>query len=72
MNVSDFVCHFFRTGYMPSGLISNFMISIPKVPKANSLDKFFHIVMEKFLFKIITKIIVDRLTLIASRILSPQ
>lgn len=62
--------NFFHTGYMPSGLNSNFLIHIPNVSEANYLDKFCH--MLNFLFKIVTKIIDDRLALVASRILSPQ
>lgn len=47
-----------------------FLIFIPKSKEANSIDKFFPIVLGIFLFKVITKIISDRLALIASRIVS--
>ena len=48
------------------------MILIPKVPGANSVDKFRPIILSNFIFKIITKIIADRLVIIASKINYPH
>lgn len=54
---------------MPN-LNASLLILIPKVPGANKLDNYRPIALANFQFKIITKIIVDRLGLIASRIIS--
>ena len=55
-----------------TGLNFSFMILIPKVHGANLVDKFKPIVLSNFLFKVITKILADRLSQIASRIISPS
>ena len=46
------------------------MILIPKVPGANSMDRFRPIILSNFLFKVIAKILADRLGTIAFRIIS--
>ena len=71
-DVSAAVQEFFITGSMPSNLNSNFMVLIPKQESSATLDKFRPIALGNFLFKIITRILADRLNPIASRIISPQ
>lgn len=70
--VCDVVCFFFRTCSIPLGLNSNFLILILKVENVNSLDSFCPIILCNFLFKIIDNIISGRLSLIASKIISPN
>lgn len=43
---------------------------VPKIPEANILDQFIPIALGNFLYKIFTKILVDCMACIASRILS--
>lgn len=62
--------HFFLHNYIIPNLNSNLLILIPKVSRADQLDNFRPIALTNFQFKIITKIIADRLGSIASRIIS--
>lgn len=48
------------------------IVLIPKVPNADSVSQMRSIALANFSFKIITKIIADRLGPITSRIISPQ
>ena len=68
------LCHavrsFFATGSLFSGLNSNLMVLIPKVLGANSMNKLCPIILSNFIFKIITRILADRLTNISSKIIS--
>ncbi|KAK3225537.1 hypothetical protein Dsin_005399 [Dipteronia sinensis] len=52
---------FFRTGRVFRGLNSNFIVLIPKTPNALTVNQFRLIALGNFLFKVITKIIDDRL-----------
>ena len=61
---------FFTHNYIMNNLNSNLLILIPKTPSADRLDDFQPIALANFQFKIITKIISDRLGTIASRIIS--
>ena len=70
--VCSTVRYFFVTGSILSGLNSNFMILIPKIQNADTVDKFHPIVLGNFIFKIITKILADRLASIAVRIIDPH
>ena len=71
-NVISAVQEFFRTGSILKNLNSNFLILIPKSESANSPDKFRPIVLGNFIFEVITKILADRLNVIAGRIISPN
>lgn len=48
------------------------MALIPKVDNVDSVDKFRPIVLSNFVFKETTKVLVDRLVVVASRIVSPN
>lgn len=61
---------FFRTGVLLPNLNSNILIHIPKVPGADSLGDFRSITLANFQFKIVTKILADRLAHITMRIVS--
>lgn len=62
--------HFFLNNYIMPNLNSNLLILIPKVIGADTLDNFRPIALANFQFKIITKILGDRLGIIAAKIIS--
>ncbi|XP_019425135.1 PREDICTED: uncharacterized protein LOC109334017 [Lupinus angustifolius] len=59
-------------GWLLPNMNSNSVILIPKSPNADKIEDFRPIALANFQFKIITKVLADRLSLIASRIISPQ
>jgi hypothetical protein len=63
---------FFLMGNLHTNLYSNLLILIPKTPCADSIGNSRPIALANFQFKIITKILADRLSAIASKIISPQ
>ncbi|XP_050368816.1 uncharacterized protein LOC126786897 [Argentina anserina] len=63
---------FFNIGYILPHFNSNLMILIPKVPGADIVTQLRPIAMANFIFKLITKILADRLGSIATRIISPN
>ena len=62
--------HFFVHNYIMPNMNSNLLILIPKVQGADRLDNFRPIALANFQFKIITKILGDRLGTIAPKIMS--
>ena len=72
IDVCVVVRHFFITGTIFPRLNSNFMVLIPKFPNADSVDQFRPIVLGNFVFKIITKILANRLANVATRIVDPH
>ncbi|KAM0989503.1 hypothetical protein ACFX15_012919 [Malus domestica] len=62
----------FKHGLVLPHFNSNMIVLIPKVPNADSVSQMRPIALANFSFKIITKIIADRLGPITSRIISPQ
>ncbi|KAK2368688.1 hypothetical protein QL285_081866 [Trifolium repens] len=60
-NLSNAVLQFFTTSWIMPGFNSNIIALLPKVQNATSIDQFRHITMENFKFKVISKIIADRL-----------
>ncbi|WCJ18474.1 Retrovirus-related Pol polyprotein from type-1 retrotransposable element R2 [Euphorbia peplus] len=69
-DVCRMVKSFFDTGFVLPGLNSNIMVLLPKIHGANEVSQFRPIVMSNFSFKVISKILADRLASIASRIIS--
>ncbi|XP_042484214.1 uncharacterized protein LOC122064565 [Macadamia integrifolia] len=63
---------FFRTGFMPYGINNNFLVLIPKIEGALSLDKFRALCMGNFLCKIISKILAMRLSYFLPKIISEE
>ncbi|XP_042474834.1 uncharacterized protein LOC122056934 [Macadamia integrifolia] len=63
---------FFRTGFMPYGINNNFLVLIPKIEGALSLDKFRPLCMGNFLCKIISKILAMRLSCVLPKIISEE
>ena len=71
-DVVSSVQEFFCTGVIIPNLNSNVLVLIPKVPGAATMADFRPIALANFQFKIITKILADRLAIICMRIISPQ
>ena len=63
---------FFQSGYILPNINSSFVALIPKVQEADAITQFRPIAMANFSFKIITRILADRLGPIASRIILPN
>ncbi|KAM1702451.1 hypothetical protein ACFXTN_025590 [Malus domestica] len=72
VDVVSAVRSFFLSGYILPNLNSNFVALIPKSPKANTISQFRPIALANFSFKIITKILANRLAPIAARIILPN
>ncbi|KAL6206762.1 hypothetical protein ACLB2K_024009 [Fragaria x ananassa] len=72
LEVVNAVQSFFQTGYILPNLNCSHVALIPKVPEADTITQFRPIAMANFIFKIITRILADRLSPIASRIILPN
>jgi hypothetical protein len=66
-DVVNSVQHFFLTGSLHNNIKSNLMVLIPKSTGADRVEIFW-----PFQFKIITKILADRLAFIVKKIISPH
>ena len=64
------VQEFFLGGMLPPNFNSNLIVLIPKIPGAGSMGDYRPIALANFQFKIVTKILLDRLACITSRIIS--
>ncbi|XP_019435039.1 PREDICTED: uncharacterized protein LOC109341552 [Lupinus angustifolius] len=62
----------FSNNWLPPNINSNSVVLIPKYPEADRIEDFRPIALANFQFKIITKVLSDRLALIAPKIISPQ
>ncbi|KAK9930542.1 hypothetical protein M0R45_027578 [Rubus argutus] len=71
-DVVNAVCYFFESGFIQPNLNCSFVALLPKVPEADVITQFRPIAMANFIFKIITRILADRLSPIASRIILPN
>lgn len=69
-NLVTSVQEFFREGRLPANFNSNLIVLIPKVQGAKSMGDYRPIALANFQFKIVTKIVADRLAIITSRIIS--
>jgi len=65
-DVVQSIQEFFQGGSLPNNVNSNLIVLIPKVPGANSMGDFRPIALANFQFKIINKIVADRLAYITS------
>lgn len=66
------VVQFFNSGHIFPNWNSNLVVLIPKVSGANSIENFGSIALANFKFKIVTKILMDRLSIIVPKIISPE
>ena len=70
VDVIQSVQEFFTTGVLPPNFNSNMLVLIPKITGAQAMGDFRPIALANFQFKIVTKILADRLSLITMRIIS--
>jgi len=68
-NVCNVVQQFFKQNWVLSGMNSNVVSLIPKFQGVESIKDYKPIVVTNFKFKIISKILADRLALVATRII---
>ncbi|PNX72820.1 ribonuclease H, partial [Trifolium pratense] len=71
-DVTNAVLDFFITSWILPGFNSNIIALLPKTPEATSIDQYRPIAMANFKFKIISKIIADRLASIMPSIISEE
>lgn len=62
---------FSEHGYMPSSLNHTFPVMIPKFDKAQRVDQFRPITLCNIIYKVIAKILANKLKLILDNIISP-
>lgn len=72
IDVVHSVQEIFLGGSLPPNINSNMIVLIPKVPGAKTMGDYRPIALAKFKFKIVTKIMADRLACITSRIISTE
>jgi ribonuclease HI len=71
-DVINAVLEFFTSSWILPGFNSNIIALLPKFPEAASIDQFRPIAMANFKFKIISKILADRLASIMPNIISEE
>jgi hypothetical protein len=71
-DVEDAVLQFFNTGWLLPNFNANNVILIPKSSNADSIDQFRPIAMANFKFKVISKIIADRLAQVLPSFISKE
>jgi len=71
-DVVSSVQEFFYTSVLIPNSNANILVLIPKVPGAASIGDFCPIALANFQFKIVTKILAERLAVVCMRIISPQ
>lgn len=69
-DVFNSVLQFFTQGWLLPGLNSNLVVLIPKFPEADTIENYRPIALANFQFKIITKVLADRLAFVAPTIIS--
>lgn len=72
VDVCNAVSQFFAQNWLLPNMNSNLVVLIPKMPNADRIEDFRPIALANFQFKIINKVLADRLSGIAARIISTQ
>ncbi|XP_019435941.1 PREDICTED: uncharacterized protein LOC109342405 [Lupinus angustifolius] len=72
LDVCNSVKQFFSQGWLLSNINANYVVLIPKTKGADKIKDFRPIAMANFQFKIITKVLADRLASISPKIISTQ
>ncbi|KAK2424264.1 hypothetical protein QL285_034644 [Trifolium repens] len=72
LDVINAVIEFFSTSWILPGFNSNIIALLPKSPDASSIDQYRPIAMANFKFKIISKVIADRLASIMPSLVSVE
>lgn len=71
-DVTNAVLEFFTSNWISPNWNANTVVLVPKVPNADTISQFRPIAMANFKFKIISKILADRLALILPDIVSKE
>lgn len=71
-DVTNAVLEFFTSNWISPNWNANTVVLVPKVPNADTISQFRPIAMANFKFKIISKILADRLALILPYIVSKE
>lgn len=71
-DVFNVALQFFKQGWLLPNLNYNLVVLIPKFQGADRIEHFRPIALAKYQFKIITKVIVDSLAMVAPKIISSQ
>ncbi|XP_042505477.1 uncharacterized protein LOC122082041 [Macadamia integrifolia] len=66
------VKNFFSSGTLPKGINNSFLVLIPKMEGATSLDKFRPICMQNFFCKILSKVMATRLSSLLPKLISEE
>lgn len=61
---------FFTQGWITPNLNSDMVILIPKIPRVDCIEKFHPLALANFKFKVITKVLVDKLAKVDPKIIS--
>ena len=72
INVCNVVKQFFKQNWVLPGMNNNMVSLIPKIQGPESIKGYKPIAVVNFKFKIISKILMDRLGLVVARIISPN
>jgi len=72
LDVIKAVQDFFINNWLTPNFNSNFIFLVPKTPQADTVDQYMPIAHENFKFKIITKVIAERLARIMPNLISKQ
>jgi hypothetical protein len=72
LDVINAVLEFFTSNWIMPGFNSNIIALIPKTPEASSIDQYRPIAMANFKFKIISKILADRLASLLPDLISDK
>ncbi|XP_058756625.1 uncharacterized protein LOC131629842 [Vicia villosa] len=72
LDVINVVCSFFLQSWIPSNYNTNTIVLNPKTNSAYSLNQFRPIALANFKYKIISKILADRLSSILPSLISPE
>jgi len=70
--VNAVVVQFFQSGWLPPYYNSNTLILIPKTPNTDNIDQYRLIALANFKFKIISKVLADRLSQIIPSLISKE
>jgi len=63
---------FFQNGWLPPNFNANTLVLIPKIPNADKIEHYRPIALANFKFKIISKVLADRLAGILPFIISKE
>jgi len=66
------VIEFFHTSWLPPGFNSNTLVLIPKIANAVKIEQYRPIALANFKFKILSKVLADRLAVILPSIISKE